>query len=350
MKLVRFLQAVSMATILSAGAALAQVKTITGAGATFPYPVYSKWAERYRQEKGVALNYQSIGSGGGVQQIKAKTVDFGASDEPMKPEELEKSGLVQWPMVIGGVVPVLNVPGIQSGQMKFSGDLLSEIFLGKITKWNDPKIAELNPDLKLPNLKIVVVHRADGSGTSFLFTDYLSKVSPEWKEKVGSGKAVKWPSGMGGKGNEGVANFVHRIPGAIGYVEFAYAAETGMTYAKLKNRDGQFVAPEMESFEAAAANADWSKAPGFYLILNNQPGDTSWPITGASFILMHKEQADAEKAKAVLSFFAWAYHNGADMAKELHYIPIPNNVVELVQDMWAKEIKDAKGNPIIFKP
>lgn len=350
MTLKHVLRAMLLSTSVLAGVAMAQVKAITGAGATFPYPIYSKWAEQYKQEKGITVNYQSIGSGGGIQQIKAKTVDFGASDEPMKPEELEKSGLVQWPMVIGGVVPVLNVPGIQSGQVQLTGELLGDIFLGKITKWNDPKIAALNGNVKLPDLKIVVVHRADGSGTSFLFTDYLSQVNQDWKTKVGSGKAVKWPVGMGGKGNEGVANFVHRIPGAIGYVEFAYAAETGMTYAKLQNKAGQFVAPEMEAFEAAAANADWSKAPGFYLILNNQNGEKSWPITGASFILVHKVQDNPEKAKTVLGFFSWAFHHGGEMAKELHYVPIPGNVVELIADMWAKEIKDSKGNPIVFKP
>ncbi|PLX99632.1 MAG: phosphate ABC transporter substrate-binding protein PstS [Desulfuromonas sp.] len=319
--------------------------TINGAGATFPYPVYGQWAYLYNKETGVKLNYQSIGSGGGIKQITAKTVDFGASDAPLTSDKLEKEGLLQFPMVMGGVVPVVNLPGIKPGGIKLTAETLSGIFLGEITKWNDPEIAAANAGVKLPDTAITVVHRADGSGTTWIFTNYLSKVSPSWKEKVGNAKSVKWPAGVGGKGNEGVAAYVQRIKGAIGYVEYAYALQNKLTYALLKNRDGGFVAPTSETFQAAAANAEWAKAPGFYLVLTDQPGKISWPITGASFILVHKDQKDAATIKAVLDFFDWCYANGGPTAEKLHYVPMPPKVVKLVQSKWSNEIK-AGGNPV----
>jgi phosphate transport system substrate-binding protein len=321
---------------------------ITGAGATFPYPIYAKWAEAYKQKTGVGLNYQSIGSGGGIKQIRAKTVDFGASDAPLKAEELAKDGLIQFPMVMGGVVPVVNIEGVQPGQMKLTGAVLADIYLGKISKWNDPRIASLNPNLKLPDQAITVVHRADGSGTTFIFTNYLSKVSNEWKDKVGNNASVSWPAptSSGGKGNEGVASFVQRIKGAIGYVEYAYAKQNKMAYTLLQNRDGVFVAPNDKTFQSAAAGADWKNSPGFYEILTDEPGKNSWPITGATFILMHKAQADGDKAKEVLKFFSWAYQNGDQMALELDYIPMPDEVVKLVQSAWKSDIKDQSGKAI----
>jgi phosphate transport system substrate-binding protein len=319
---------------------------ITGAGATFPYPIYAKWAESYKKATGNGLNYQSIGSGGGIKQIKAKTVDFGASDMPLKAEELEKEGLMQFPAIMGGVVPVVNLNGVGPGQLKLTGSVLADIYLGKITKWNAPEIAALNPGVKLPADDITVVHRADGSGTSFLFTDYLSKVSPDFKSKVGAGTAVKWPTGIGGKGNEGVAANVQRIKNSIGYVEYAYAKRNKMGHTQLQNADAQFVQPDDETFKAAAASADWAKAPGFGVVLTNQPGKTSWPITGASFILMHKAQADANKGKEVLKFFDWAYKNGGAMATELDYVAMPAPVVKQVQDAWKVQVKDASGKPI----
>jgi phosphate transport system substrate-binding protein len=324
--------------------ATAEEIMIHGAGATFPYPVYSQWAYKYNKLTGVKLNYQSIGSGGGIAQIKARTVDFGASDAPLKPEELDEHGLFQFPMVIGGVVPVINVPEVASGKLRLTPQTLAGMFLGRITKWNDPAIKQTNPGLDLPDKAITVVHRADGSGTTWIFTDYLSKVSEEWKQKVGSGKAVAWPVGVGGKGNEGVASYVQRIPGAIGYVEYAYALQNNMTHALLKNRAGQYVAPTMETFQAAAANADWKNAPGYYVVLTDQPGEDSWPITGASFILMYKNQEDAGQAKATLSFFEWCYKHGQDIAEKLHYVPIPMNVGGLVEESWREEVK--AGGPI----
>jgi phosphate transport system substrate-binding protein len=326
----------------------AQSLAINGAGASFPFPVYSQWAHKYHELNGVKVNYQSIGSGGGIAQTKAKTVDFGATDEPMKPEELEKIGLVQFPTVMGGVVPVLNVPGIESGKLKLDGPTLAAIFMGTINKWDDAAIKKLNPDLKLPSQAITVGHRTDGSGTTFIFTSYLAAVSPEFKEKVGAGKAVKWPAAnsIGGKGNEGVAGQVKAVSGAIGYVEYAYAFQNKIPYAMLKNQAGKFVAPSIESFQAAAANADWSKAPkGFSLMLNNQPGEASWPIVGATYIMAYKEYADADKGKGILKFFDWAYKHGADMAKNLHYVPLPENVIKLVEAEWAKEIKSG-GKPL----
>ena len=323
-----------------------QAADLTGAGATFPYPIYSKWAESYKQATGNGLNYQSIGSGGGIKQIKAKTVDFGASDMPLPAEDLEKEGLMQFPAIMGGVVPVVNLEGIAPGQLKMSGEVLAQIYLGKITKWNAQEIAALNPGVKLPAGDITVVHRADGSGTTFLFTDYLSKISPEFKTTVGAGTAVKWPAGVGGKGNEGVAANVQRIKGAIGYVEYAYAKKNKMSHAQMKNRDGQWVNPDDDNFKAAAAGAEWAKTPGFGVILTNQPGKASWPITGASFILMHKVQADAAKGKEVLKFFDWAYKNGAASAAELDYVAMPAPVIKLVQDAWKAQIKDSAGKVV----
>ncbi len=321
-------------------------RQISGAGATFPYPVYAKWAEAYAKETGVQMNYQSIGSGGDIQQIKAGTVDFGASDAPLEPKELDPAGLLQFPMIMGGVVPVVKIPGIASGELKLDGVLLGDIFLGKITRWNDPRIQAFNKGLKLPSLPINVVHRADGSGTTWIFTNYLAKLSPEWASKVGNDKSVAWPVGIGGKGNEGVASYVQRIKGSIGYVEYAYALQNKMAHVQLKNQDGNFVHPDITTFQAAAANADWSHSAGFYTVLTDQPGKESWPITGASFILLHKQQSDPAKGKAILEFFDWAYHHGESMAEKLDYVPIPAAVVDLVEQNWRKQIKDAQGRPV----
>ncbi|HJV06982.1 MAG TPA: phosphate ABC transporter substrate-binding protein PstS [Chromobacteriaceae bacterium] len=326
-------------------AGTAAAADITGAGATFPYPLYAKWAAAYKATSGNSMNYQSIGSGGGIKQIQSKTVDFGASDMPLKPEELAKSDLTQFPTVLGGVVPVLNVPGIAAGQVKFTGQLLSDIFMGKVTKWNDAAIAKLNPGVKLPDQKITVVRRSDGSGTTFIFTNYLSKVSPEWSSKVGANTSVNWKTGVGGKGNEGVANYVTRIKGAIGYVEYAYAKQNHLTYGQLKNRAGNFVAPNDKSFRAAAANADWKKAPNFYLILTEQPGKDSWPISGATFILMHKKQDKPAQGTEVLKFFDWAYKNGDKTALGLDYIPMPDSVKNTIRGSW-KQITDASGKAV----
>ncbi len=327
---------------------VAAAVTINGAGATFPYPVYSQWAYFYQKETGTKLNYQSIGSGGGIKQIKAKTVDFGASDAPLKAEELAQAGLIQFPMIMGGVVPVVNLAGVKPGELRLSPALLADIFLGKMVKWNDPRIQAENPGRKLPAQAITVVHRSDGSGTTWIFTNYLSKVSPEWEQKVGNDKAVQWPVGVGGKGNEGVAAYVQRMKGAIGYVEYAYALQNKMSHAQLKNQAGNYVAPTAESFQAAAANADWAGSPAFYVILTDQPGEESWPITGASFILVHKEQADAAKAQAMLAFFDWCYTKGSPAAVKLDYVPMPQKVVDLVEAAWSKEIR-ANGQPV-WKP
>ena len=326
--------------------ATAAVTDISGAGATFPYPVYAKWAEAYAKNTGIKMNYQSIGSGGGIKQITAKTVDFGASDAPLTVEQLDKEGLLQFPMVMGGVVPVVNIPGVGAGQLKLTPSVLADIFLGKIKEWNNGAIAALNPGMSLPAQRITVVHRSDGSGTTWIFTNYLSKVSPGWKSSVGNDKAVAWPAGVGGKGNEGVASYVSRIKGAIGYVEYAYALQNKMASVKLANQDGNFVDPTSENFQAAAANADWSNAPGFYMVLTDQPGKDSWPITGATFILVHKQQAKPDVAKAVLSFFDWAYRNGDNMASELDYVPMPDSVVTLVQKAWQQNIKGTNGGTI----
>ena len=336
------------ALALSLTSQLGLAVDITGAGATFPYPIYAKWAEAYKQKTGVGLNYQSIGSGGGIKQIRSKTVDFGASDAPLKSDELAKDGLIQFPMVMGGVVPVVNIDGVQPGRMKLTGAVLADIYLGKISKWNDARIVSLNGDLKLPDRAITVVHRADGSGTTFIFTNYLSKVSNEWKDKVGNNASVSWPAptSSGGKGNEGVASFVQRIKGAIGYVEYAYAKQNKMAYTLLRNKEGAFVAPNDKTFQSSAAGADWKNSPGFYEILTEEPGRNSWPITGATFILMHKVQSDAGKAKEVLKFFSWAYQNGDQMALELDYIPMPDEVVKLVESAWKAQIKDPSGKAI----
>ena len=319
---------------------------MTGAGATFPYPIYAKWAEAYKASTGNGLNYQSVGSGAGIKQIKAKTVDFGASDMPLKAEELDADGLMQFPAIMGGVVTVVNLDGIAPGQLKLTGPVVADIYLGKITQWNDAAITALNPGVKLPAAEITVVHRADGSGTSFLFTDYLSKVNPEFKTKIGAGTAVKWVTGVGGKGNDGVAANVQRIKGAIGYVEWAYAKKNKIAHTQLKNKDGNFLQPDDDNFKAAAANAEWTKTPGFGVVLTDQAGKTSWPITGVSYILMHKQQADANKGKEVIKFFDWAFKNGDAAATELDYVPLPDTVVKLVQGSWKANLKDASGKPL----
>jgi phosphate transport system substrate-binding protein len=319
---------------------------ITGAGATFPFPIYAKWADAYKTKTGVGMNYQSIGSGGGIAQIKAKTVDFGASDMPLKPEDLEKSGLMQFPAVIGGVVPVLNVEGIAPGALKLTGPVLADIYLGKIKMWNDKAIADLNPSIKLPADPITVVRRSDGSGTTFLWVDYLAKMSPEWKTKVGVGTAVSWPEGVGGKGNEGVAAYVQRIKGSLGYVEYAYAKRNKMIYAQLQNRDGVFVAPDDTTFQAAAAGADWKGTPGFGAILTDQPGKNSWPVTGASFILMQVKQDKPQNATEVMKFFDWSFKNGQAMASELDYVPIPEPLVKQIADAWKTQVKDPAGKAV----
>jgi len=317
----------------------AQSQTINGAGATFPYPVYSQWAHKYNQITGVKLNYQSIGSGGGIRQIKARTVDFGATDAPLKADELDKAGLIQFPMIMGGVVPVVHIEGIELGQLKLDGKTLTNLFLGNITKWNDPAISALNPDLNLPNKDVTIVHRADGSGTTWIFTHFLSKVSDEWKKKVGAGKAVSWPVGIGGKGNEGVASYVQRVDGSLGYVEFAYALQNKLTYVKLKNQTGKYVNPTKKSFMSAAAHADWANAPGFYMVLVDQPGRDSWPITGASFILLYKEQENEKTIKAMLNFFDWCYRHGKELAMNLDYVPMPDNVIKIVENLWKEQIR-----------
>lgn len=335
---------------MAAGAAIvfssAMAADITGAGATFPYPIYAKWAEAYKAATGNGLNYQSIGSGGGIKQIKAKTVDFGASDMPLSVDELDKDGLMQFPAVMGGVVPIVNLEGVKPGQLKLTGDVLAHIYLGKITKWNDKEIADINPGVKLPADDITVAHRADGSGTTFVFADYLSKVNPEFKTTVGVGTAVKWPVGIGGKGNEGVAANVQRIKGSIGYVEYAYAKKNNMSHTQMKNRDGFFVQPDDTYFKAAAAGADWVNTPGMAIILTNQPGKDSWPMTNPTYILMYKVQDDPAKAKEVLKFFDWSYKNGAAMAAELDYVAMPPAVVALVEGKWKAQIKDSSGKTI----
>ncbi|MGZ3253880.1 MAG: phosphate ABC transporter substrate-binding protein PstS [Burkholderiaceae bacterium] len=346
MKLKQVIQSIVLATSTAVVFTSAFGADITGAGATFPYPIYSKWAEAYKQATGVGLNYQSIGSGGGIKQIKAGTVDFGASDMPLQADDLEKSGLTQFPAIMGGVVPIVNMDGVAPGQLKMTGQVLGDIYLGKITKWNAVEIAALNPGIKLPATDITVVHRADGSGTSFLWTDFLSKTNTEFKSQVGAGTAVKWPVGVGGKGNEGVAASVQQFKNSIGYVEYAYAKKNKMTYTQLKNHDGVYVQPDDDTFKAAAAGAEWSKTPGFAVVLTDQAGKASWPITGASFIIMYKNQADPAKGKEVLKFFDWAYKNGAAMAADLDYVAIPAPVVKLVQTEWKAQIKDASGKAV----
>jgi len=318
---------------------------ITGAGATFPYPIYSKWADAYKKTTGTGMNYQSIGSGGGIKQITAKTVDFGASDMPMKAEDLQKNGLIQFPAVMGGVVPVLKVEGVKPGQLKFTGELLGEIYLGKVVKWNDPAIAKLNPGVKLPGDDITVVYRSDGSGTTFLWTNYLSKVSANFKSGIGEGTSVKWPAGVGGKGNEGVASYVQKINGAIGYVEYAYAKQNKLAHGQVQNKAGKFVEPDDETFRAAAANADWKSVPGMGVVLTDQTGDKAWPITGASFILLHAKQAKPEAGREVMKFFDWSFKNGQKMAAELDYVPMPDTVVKEIQASW-KGVTDGSGKAL----
>jgi len=336
-----FLAAAAMAFGLSAHAV-----DITGAGATFPFPIYAKWAEAYKQKTGTGMNYQSIGSGAGIKQIQAKTVDFGATDAPLKGDELAKAGLVQFPAIIGGVVPVVNLEGIKPGEIKLTGPVLADIYFGKVKKWNEKAIADLNPGVKLPDENITVVRRSDGSGTTFLWTDYLSKVSPEWKEKVGSSTAVAWPEGVGGKGNEGVASYVQRIKGAIGYVEYAYAKKNKMIHVAVRNKDGVFVQPDDSAFQAAAGYADWKSQPGFYQILTEQPGKTSWPITGASFILMPAKSDKPASTQEVMKFFDWALKNGQKLAEDLDYVPLPESVVKLINDEWRAQVKDAGGKAL----
>ena len=344
MLLRRTLLPATVAAALCAAIA-AHAAEISGAGATFPYPIYAKWAEAYKEKTGTSLNYQSIGSGGGIQQIGAKTVDFGASDMPLTPDKLQAGGLQQFPMVMGGVVPVVNLAGIKPGELKLDGKVLAGMYLGTITKWNDPAIKALNPGLNLPDKAIATVHRSDGSGTNFIFTHYLSSIDPDFKSKIGENTSVEFPGGLGGKGNEGVAAITGRTDGAIGYVEYAYALQNKMTYALLKNKDGNYVSPSATSFQAAAANADWSTAPGFYLLLTDQPGKDSWPITGATFILMHQQQEKPDTAREVLNFFEWAYHNGGQLAEQLDYVSMPANVVKQVEASW-KGIVGADGKPV----
>lgn len=323
----------------------AQAADISGAGATFPYPIYAKWADAYKKETGNGLNYQSIGSGGGIKQIEEKTVTFGASDMPLKPEEVKKWGLVQFPTVVGGDVPVVNLEGINPGDLHLDGDTLAKIFLGEITKWDDAAIKKLNPDAKLPSMAIAVVHRSDGSGTTFIFTDYLSKVSPTWKDKVGASTAVEWPTGIGAKGNEGVANNVKQTKGAIGYVEYAYAKQNKLTSVNMVNKDGKTVAANASTFQAAAANADWAESENFYVILTDQAGADTWPIAGATFILLYREPQDTAATGEALKFFDWAYTKGDKMAEELDYVPMPDSVVALIKEEW-KKVKDSSGKPI----
>jgi phosphate transport system substrate-binding protein len=333
-----FMKAIVAAGLVAASTS-AFAADITGAGATFPFPVYSKWADAYKKETGNGLNYQSIGSGAGIKQIQAKTVTFGATDAPLKAEALEKDGLVQWPMVMGAIVPVVNLEGIKPGELVFDGETLANIYLGKITKWDDAAIAKLNPKLKLPTDAITVVRRSDGSGTTFNFTDYLSKASADWKTKVGSGTAVEWPAGVGAKGNEGVAGNISQTKNSIGYVEYAYAKQNKLTYAALINKAGKAVQPTVAAFQAAASNADWAKAPGYYLILTDQPGEASWPITAATFILMHKDATDKAASQEAIKFFKWAFAKGDKMAEELDYIPMPDAVVKLIEKTWSADIK-----------
>ncbi len=340
------LKQVTVGVALGVAALSAHAANITGAGASFPYPIYAKWASQYKAATGNAVNYQSIGSGGGQKQIIAKTVDFGASDDPMAGADLEKNGLVQFPAVIGGIVPVVNLQGIQPGQLKFTGALLADIYLGKIKKWNDGAIAKLNPGVTLPATDIIVVHRSDGSGTTFGWTNYLSKVSPDWKSAVGEGKAVKWPAGQGGKGNEGVANYVKQFSGSIGYVEYAYAKQNKLSHGQVQNKAGKFVQPEEDAFAAAAANANWKDAPGMGVILNDEPGEKSWPITSATFILMHKVQDKPAQAAEVLKFFDWAFKNGQKSASELDYVALPDAVTAQIRSVWKSDIKDSSGKAV----
>ncbi len=338
-----FVSKAAFAALIAVGSA--QAADITGAGSSFVAPVMSKWADAYNKATGNKINYQSIGSSGGMKQIEAKTVDFGASDAPFKPEDLDAKGLVQFPVIVGGIVPVFNLPGIEAGKLRLNGPVLGDIFLGKITKWNDPALVALNPSLSLPDTAIAVVHRADGSGTSFNFTNYLSKVNPEWKAKVGEGSAPNWPLGTGGKGNEGVSAFVQRLPGSIGYVEYAYAKQSKMPYASMQNADGQFVLPDDKTFKAAAAGAQWEKNR-YYVILTNQPGKDSWPIAASTFVMMHKVQDKPTQATEVLKFFEWSFAKGDGLAESLDYVPLPNTLVSAISTTWGNELKDGSGKAI----
>ncbi len=335
---------ITATALMLAAANIAAAQTITGAGATFPFPIYAKWADEYKKSTNVSMNYQSIGSGGGIKQITAKTVDFGATDMPLKAEDLTKDGLIQFPAIIGGVVPVTNMESVKPGELKLTGPVLADIYLGKIKTWNDKAITDLNPGLKLDGA-ITVVRRSDGSGTTFLFVDYLSKVSPEWKTKVGVGSAVSWPEGVGGKGNEGVAQYVQRIKGSIGYVEYAYAKKNKLDHISMKNKDGQFVQPDDATFAAASAGADWKSAPGMGVVLTDQAGAKSWPMTGASFILMHAKQDKPEAGREVLKFFDWALKNGAKSATELDYVPLPAATIALIEAEW-KKVTDSSGKAL----
>ena len=339
MKKLAAIAALMLSTVVSAA-------DLIGAGATFPYPIYSKWSEAYKEATGIGLNYQSIGSGGGIKQIKAKIVDFGASDMPLKQEELDREGLMQFPAIIGGVVPIVNIDGIGAGQLKLTSDIVADIYMGKIVKWDHPNITAINPGLKLPNTNISVVHRSDGSGTTFIWTNWLSKTNKEWADKIKDGTAVKWPMGVGGKGNEGVSAVVQQLKNSIGYVEYAYAKRNKIPHAQVKNRDGNFVQPSDDTFKAAAASADWANAPGMYLLLTDQKGKDAWPITGASFIVMHRQQADALTGRAILKFFDWSYKNGAKMSEDLEYVHLPQSVIKLVNEKWKNELKGSDGQPI----
>lgn len=343
-----FIKTIVAAGVVAAAIIPAKAADISGAGASFPYPVYAKWAEAYKKESGNSLNYQSIGSGGGIKQVIARTVTFGASDMPLKPEQLEKEGLIQFPTVLGGIVPVINIDGVASGDLTLDGATLAKIYLGEVKTWDDPAIKSLNPNVKLPSQAIALVHRSDGSGTTFLFTNYLASVSADWKSKVGSSTAVQWPAGtgIGAKGNEGVANNVKQTKGSIGYVETAYAKQNNLTTTKLINKDGKAVAATPEAIAAAAAGADWSKAPGFYLILTNEPGPNAWPISAATFILLPKQPKSAADAAVALGFFDWAYNKGDQLAAELDYVPLPDSVVKLIREGWAKDVKGADGKPV----
>ncbi len=339
----KYLAILAGAAVMAAGAA--EAADISGAGATFPAPVYAKWAEMYKDQTGNRLNYQAIGSGGGIRQINAGTVDFGASDKPLKPDDLAAGGLAMFPTVIGGVVPVMNLPGIKPGEVKLTGPLLADIYRGVIKRWNDPLLVKMNPGVRLPGLPITVVHRSDGSGTSFLFTSYLAMNAAHWASEVGANDSVNWPTGLGGKGNDGVAGYVKQTEGAIGYVEYAYAKQNNLTYALLRNKSGRFVAPTAEAFSAAAANAKWSSAPGFYLLLLDQPGANAWPITGATFILVHTKPKDVEKGREVLAFFDWCYRNGDAAAQQLDYVTLPASVKDLIRKSWSK-VSGPGGKPV----
>jgi phosphate transport system substrate-binding protein len=343
---VKHIRTLAVAGFLAAAVMPAAALDISGAGATFPYPIYAKWADAYKKETGVGLNYQSIGSGGGIKQIEAKTVTFGATDAPLGGDELDKNGLVQFPMVMGGIVPVVNLDGVNAGDLIVDGPTLAKIFMGDIKSWDDPAIKKLNPNAKLPSQAIAVVHRSDGSGTTFNFAYYLSQVSPDWKSKVGFNTSVEWPVGIGAKGNEGVSNNVSQTKGSIGYVEYAYAVQNKMTFTKMQNKDGKTVSPTSDAFQAAAASADWNSVPGYGVILANQPGATSWPMTAATFILIPKQPQDAAAATEALKFFAWAFAKGGKMAEELDYVPMPSKVVGTIEAMWANEIKDSSGKPL----